>query len=253
MRPRADRAQHLLGFGRGEDELHVRGRLFDELEQGVEALLGHHVRLVEDEDLEAVARRREDRAFAQVARVVDTVVARRVDLDDVERPATAATELDAAVALPARGVGGAFGAVQAAREDTGRSRLAAAARTREEVGVPHPVTAQGGHQRLGHLRLPDHLAKRLRAVSAVQGCRHSSSLRRATDIASAALPHPTPSPPAAPSSPEQGMPPTHANPPENALFSTHPLFSLHPLFSPHATHAPHTNAAAPRRAPPRVS
>ena len=60
------------------------GRLFDQLQQGVEPLLRHHVRLVKDEDLESVAGRREDRSFAQVAGVVDTVVARRVNLDDVE-------------------------------------------------------------------------------------------------------------------------------------------------------------------------
>jgi hypothetical protein len=43
------------------------------------------VRLVEDEDLEAVARGGEDRALAQIAGVVDTVVGCRVDLDHVER------------------------------------------------------------------------------------------------------------------------------------------------------------------------
>ena len=71
---RADRADDLFGLGGGEDELDVLRRLLDELEQGVEALRGHHVRLVEDEDLEAVARGGEDRALAQIAGVVDTVV-----------------------------------------------------------------------------------------------------------------------------------------------------------------------------------
>ncbi len=81
---RADRAQHLLGLGGREDELHVLRRLFDELEQRVEALGRHHVRLVEDEDLVPVAAGGECRPLAQVARVVDAVVARRVDLDDIE-------------------------------------------------------------------------------------------------------------------------------------------------------------------------
>ena len=52
--------------------------------------------LVDDEDLVAVARGGEDGALAQVAGVVDAAVARRVDLDDVERAAAAARELDAA-------------------------------------------------------------------------------------------------------------------------------------------------------------
>src|SRR3546814_15508983 len=89
VRAGTDRAEHLLGLGRREDELHVVGRLLDELEQRVEALLGDHVGLVEDEDLEAVAGGREDRAFAQVARVVDAVVAGGVDKSEA-RPVGAA-------------------------------------------------------------------------------------------------------------------------------------------------------------------
>ncbi len=98
-------ADDLLGLGGREDELDVLGRLLDELQQRVEALRRHHVRLVEDEDLEAVARGCEDGTLAQVAGVVDAVVDCRVDLDDVERPAAAAGQLDAAGAHAARGVG----------------------------------------------------------------------------------------------------------------------------------------------------
>ena len=52
---RADGADDLLGLGRREDELHVLRRLLDDLEQRVEALRRDHVRLVDDEDLVAVA------------------------------------------------------------------------------------------------------------------------------------------------------------------------------------------------------
>jgi hypothetical protein len=48
--------------------------LFNNLEQGVEALRGNHVCLVEDEDLEAVASWGKKCAFTQIAGVVDTVV-----------------------------------------------------------------------------------------------------------------------------------------------------------------------------------
>ena len=61
---RADGADDLLRLGGGEDELHVRRRLLDELEQRVEALRGDHVGLVEDEDLVSVAGRREGGALA---------------------------------------------------------------------------------------------------------------------------------------------------------------------------------------------
>ncbi len=182
MRPRADRADDLFGLGRREDELHVVGRLLDELQQGVEALRRDHVGLVEDEDLEPVARGGEHRPLAQVACVVDAVVARRVDLDHVERTAAVTPELDAAVAHAARHVGGALGAVEAARQDARRRRLAAPARSGEEVGVPDAVAAQRGHEGLGHLGLPDHLAERLGTVAAVQSGRHALSLRRSGDM-----------------------------------------------------------------------
>jgi hypothetical protein len=84
VRTRADRADDLLGLRGREDELDVVGRLFDELQKGVEPPGRDHVRLVDDEDLEAIARRSEDRPFTQVAGVVDATVARSVDLHDIE-------------------------------------------------------------------------------------------------------------------------------------------------------------------------
>ena len=144
----------------------------------------HHVRLVEDEDLVAVARGREHGALAQVAGIVDAVVARRVDLDDVERAASAPRQLDAARAHAARGVGRALGAVEAARQDACRRRLAAAARAAEQIGVIHAIGAERGHQRLGHLGLADHLGERLRPVAAIQGGDHASIVVAACDTAS---------------------------------------------------------------------
>ncbi len=182
---RPDGADDLLGLGRREDELDVLGRLFDDLEQRVEALRRHHVRLVEDEDLVAVAGRGEHGALAQVAGVVDAVVAGRVDLDDVERSAAVAPQLDAARADTARDVGRALGAVQAAREDAGGGRLAAAARTAEEVGVIDPVGAQRGAERIGHLSLSDELAERLGTIAAIEGGDHPTRVPTASDVAAA--------------------------------------------------------------------
>ena len=72
---RPDGADDLLGLGRREDELHVLRRLLDDLEQRVEALARDHVGLVDDVDLVARGRRREERLLAQVAGVVDATVA----------------------------------------------------------------------------------------------------------------------------------------------------------------------------------
>ena len=44
------------------------------------------------------------------------------------------------------------------------------------------VAAQRCHERVGDLRLPDHLAERLGPVAAVQGGGHQNRLRRASDI-----------------------------------------------------------------------
>ena len=80
---RTDGRNDLLGLGRRKDELDVRRRLFNELEQCVETLRGDHVGLIQDEDLVAVAGRGKDCALAQFAGVVDTIVAGGVNLNYV--------------------------------------------------------------------------------------------------------------------------------------------------------------------------
>ena len=138
---RADGAEHLVGLRGGEDEGDVRRRLLDDLQQGVEALRGDHVRLVDDEDLLAVSRRGERGPLPQLPRVVDAAVAGRVDLDDVEAARSAAGELHAAVADPARRVASAPGRSSGSARGCGprsscRSR---AARRRGRPGPTLPV------------------------------------------------------------------------------------------------------------------
>ncbi len=178
---RADGADDLLGLGRREDELDVFRRLFDDLQQGIEPLRRDHVRLVEDEDLVAVAGRREDRPLTDVPGIVDAVVAGRVDLDHVERSAAVAGEFHAARADAAGRVGGALRAVQATGEDARGCRLAAAAWAAEQVRVVDAVRAQRSHQGIGHLGLADHLGKGLWPVAAIQGGNHVSIVVGAAD------------------------------------------------------------------------
>ena len=151
VRTRPDGADHLVWLGGREDELDVLRRLFDNLEQRVEALRRDHVRLVEDEDLVAIASGRKDGTLTDVAGIVDTVVAGGVDLDDVEGSAAVAGELDTARADATRSVCRALCTVEAARQDAGRRRLATAARTAEKVGVIDTVGAKRRHERIGHL------------------------------------------------------------------------------------------------------
>ena len=177
MRPGPDRPDHLVRLGGREDELEVRRRLLDQLQQGVEALRGHHVRLVDDVDLVAALDRREERPLAQVARVVDTTVRGGVDLDHVDAAGAAAGQVRAGLADAARLGDRALLAVDRAGQDPGAGGLAAAARAGEQVGVVHPVVAQCVPQRNGDMVLPDHLGERLRAIPAVQrkGCFHDGN------------------------------------------------------------------------------
>ncbi len=165
---RADRRQHLVGLGRGEDEPQVGRGLLDQLEQGVEALRRDHVGLVDDVDLVAVAHGREERLLTQVARIVHTTVGRRVDLDDVDRSGPAARQLATAVALTARIGDRSLDAVERTGEDPGRGRLATAARAGEEVGVVDAVGRERSTQRLRDVILADDLGERLGPVAAIE-------------------------------------------------------------------------------------
>ena len=195
MGARADGADDLVRLRRREDELDVRRRLLDDLQQRVEALRRDHVRLVEDEDLVAVPRGRERRALAQLTGVVDAAVARRVDLDDVEAARAAARQLDARVAHAARGVGrvpSVFCAQLRMRARMrARRRLAAAARAGEQVRVVDLAAAQRLPQRRGDVVLADHLGEGLGPVAAVQGCRHATNPRRPRRQARERHPQPT--------------------------------------------------------------
>ena len=179
---RADRADDLLGLRRGEDEFDVVGGFLDELEEGVEPLVGDHVGFVDDEDLVAVPCGGEGGAFDELAGVVHSAVARGVHLDHVEAPSPGQGELAAGFAFAARGVRGGLRAVQAAREDPRRRGLPAAARAGEEVGVCRSASPQGRHDGPRDVFLADHVLESLRAVSPVQCHAHATSLRAGAGV-----------------------------------------------------------------------
>jgi hypothetical protein len=182
VRTRPDRPDDLVGLGGGEDELEVRRRLLDQLQQSVEALRGHHVRLVDDVDLVAALDRREEGSLPQIAGVVHTAVRRRVDLDHVDAAGTAARQVGARLAHPARLGDRAFLAVDGTGEDPRTGGLSTPARSGEQVGMIDPVVAQRVTQRRRDMILPDHLSERLRAIPAIQrkGCFHARNPSAAT-------------------------------------------------------------------------
>ncbi len=168
MRTGSDRADDLLGLGRREDELEVRRRLLDELEQRVEALRRDHVGLIDDVDLVAAADRREEGPLPQVAGIVDATVAGSVDLDDIHAAGATAGEVLARLALAARIGDRCLLAVEGSGQDAGAGRLAAAARTAEQIGVVDPIGGKGVAQGLGDVVLTDDFGESLRSVTAIQ-------------------------------------------------------------------------------------
>jgi hypothetical protein len=176
VRARPDRRQHLLRLRGGEDEDEVVRWLLDDLEQGVEALRGDHVRLVDDEHAVPRLGRCIEGAVAQLTGVVDTTVRRRVQLDDVDVARPLRRQRDARRTHPARVRGRSLYAVQRAGEDAGRRRLAAAAGPGEQVRVVDPSGFERDPQRLGDVLLADDVGESRRTVLPVQSQRHAARL-----------------------------------------------------------------------------
>ena len=165
---RADGRQHLLRVGGGEHEHDVRGRLLERLQQRVRR---RRVSMCTSSTMYtlrfAVAPRPRLTLWHEVAHVVDAVVRRGVELDEVEERAR--RDRHAVLALAARlAVGAEIEAVQRLGEDAGGGGLAGAARAGEQVRVADAVLADRVAQRGGDVVLADELAEPLRAVLAVQ-------------------------------------------------------------------------------------
>ena len=164
VRPRPDRRQQLLRLRGREDEDEVLRRLLHDLQEGVEALRGDHVRLIDDEHAVAGISRRVERPVAQLPHVVHTAVGGGVQLGDVQAARAARGERDTGIALPARRRRRPLHTVQRAREDACRGGLTATARAREQVRMVDAPAVQRDGQRLGYMLLPHDLGKRGRAV-----------------------------------------------------------------------------------------
>src|ERR1035437_5189493 len=176
MGARTDRADDLVRLSRGKDELHELGRLLDDLQEGIEALRRDHVGLVDDVDLVTRQCRPVRRSLTQVARVVDTPMASRVDLDDVNTAGTVTSQRDAGGAHTARNRRRPLLAVEATSQDPGRGRLAAATWPTKQIRVADPAGPQCLHQGLSDVTLTDDVGKGLRPVAAIQRCAHAPNL-----------------------------------------------------------------------------
>ena len=165
LAPRTDRHRDLVGLRGGQDEHHVGGRLLQRLEKGVEGRHGQHVHLVDDVDLVFRGERGQGHVGLELPDLVDAVVGGAVDLDHVQ--ALPSRNGLAAAAAAARLPGLRRKAVQRLGQNTGHGGLAAAPRSREQVGVPHPRSRQGSSQDFDCRRLAGYLRKPLRTISTI--------------------------------------------------------------------------------------
>ncbi len=170
VRPGPDGGDDLVWLGGREHELQVGRGLLDDLEQSVEGRRGDHVRLVDDEHLEARRGGCEERTLSQITGVVDQPVGGGVDLGDVHADPTA--DRHALFADPARFRCRTVHAVQGCGKDARGRRLAAAARPTEQVGMVETAGAQRLHERAGDVLLADDLGEGRRTVSVVQRTAH---------------------------------------------------------------------------------
>ena len=171
---RTNRTQHLIRLSRREDKLHVLRRFLHNLQQRIETLTGHHMRLINNEDLVTVTHRRQSRAFTQVTGMIHTAVARRIHLNHVKRTATIARELTARIAHTTRSRSRTLRTVQAACQNTRRRGLTATTRAREQIRVIHTILLKSDHKRFGHVLLPNNLSKGLGAITTIKGSAHSN-------------------------------------------------------------------------------
>src|SRR3990172_2468024 len=155
-----DGQRHLMRFGGGHNELDMRGRLLQSLEQGIERLRGKHVDLVDYIDTVAAAGRQVLDVLPQFPHRVYTPVGSAVYLQHIYRGSR--DYLTAGGALVTGMSRGPRLTVERFGQYPGHRGLAYPARPAEKVGVSHPVALDRAHQGAGYLLLGDHLRECLR-------------------------------------------------------------------------------------------
>ena len=161
-----DRGGHLVGLRGRQDEADARRRFLEHLQQRIERLAGEPLRLVDDVDLLAALHRRRRRLLAELPRVLDATVGRRIDLHHVQvRPLADGHALFAATARLGRR---ARGAVDHLGQDPRGGRLAGPAGTAEQERVMEAAVTDGAGERPHDMILTEHLGRRLGPVPPVE-------------------------------------------------------------------------------------
>ena len=158
-----------LRLGRRQNKHDIVRRLFEGFEKCVFGVRRQLVRFVNDENFVAHFHRAVADGFAHFLNVGDAAVAGGVHLDNVDtRPRRDRYTRGAFIAGFGRGPVGRQ-AVQGFGEKAGNRGFRRAARPGKQVAVGDAPRRKRVLQRAGNVSLPHHVAKRLRAILAVQG------------------------------------------------------------------------------------
>ena len=137
---RQDGHRHLLRVGGGEQELDVRRRFFQRLQQGIETAGGEHVHLVDKVHLEPPLDRGKGDIVQQFPGLIDPGAGGSVHLQQVDEPAF--VNLPTGGALATRSGADTRFTVQGLGENAGQGGLTDPAGTGEEIGVVEAILIQ---------------------------------------------------------------------------------------------------------------
>jgi hypothetical protein len=157
-----DGRQNFLRLGRSENKFHVLWGLFQRLQKRVERGGRKHVHLVDEINFVTPFGRRIPNILAQLAYILDAVVAGAIDFDHVET--VAAGNLATVIAQAAWRNRRAFDAVERLRQNSCRRSFANTARTDKKIRVRETVLCHRIFQRARDVSLADQIVKRLRSI-----------------------------------------------------------------------------------------
>ena len=169
---RDDGQRDLMRLGGRQNEHRMRRRLFERLQKRVERRLGQHVDFVDDVYLVARLIRRKANLVAQVTNVIYAPIARRINLDEVERSRLVNAHADMAFVVRLTVLR--RQAVYSLRQNARRARLACAACPAEQVGMCDALTCHRLPQSLRNDFLPEYLAQALGPPFPVKDLSHAN-------------------------------------------------------------------------------
>ena len=181
--------ENLVRLGGCKDELHMRRRFLERLQERIEGTRAEHMNLVDVVDPELAAGRRIVDALPQRADVVHAVVGGTVDFRDIKTATLGDFHTDILVRIEidlrtAR-------AVERLRKNPARTRFSGASGPHKEIGMRQPVLRDGIPERPDHVILPENIIERLRSVLAGENLvLHGSDGTRIAEAGNGELPAP---------------------------------------------------------------